>query len=218
MARLAIVEDHELLAQSLAVALRDDGFEVHVVVPTSHEDVLARVEEVAPDIVLLDLSLGALGSGVPLIPDLRARGADVICVTGETSQALWGACIEAGAVSIMSKTMAFDELLARIRAVVEGAAAISVSEREALLAEFRQHRANERVRLEKFERLTTREREVLQGLVNGQNAEEIATASFVSLTTVRTQIRAIFTKLEVGSQLAAVALAVRSGWMTPPAD
>ena len=74
------------------------------------------------------------------------------------------------------------------------------------------------MRLEKYERLTTREREVLQGLVNGQNAEEIATASFVSLTTVRTQIRAIFTKLEVGSQLAAVALAVRSNWMVPPAN
>ncbi len=218
MARLAIVEDHELLAQSLAVALRDDGFEAHVIVPTSHTDVLDRVEEIAPNIVLLDLSLGSVGSGVPLIPDLRARGADVICVTRETSEALWGACIEAGAVSIMSKTMAFDDLLGRIRAVVDGAAAISVSEREALLAEYRRHRANERVRLEKFERLTTREREVLQGLVNGQSAEEIATASFVSLTTVRTQIRAIFTKLEVGSQLAAVALAVRLGWLTPPTD
>lgn len=70
-------------------------------------------------------------------------------------------------------------------------------------------------RTEAFQYLTRREKQVLQALMRGETADEISRSSYVSLTTVRSQIRSILTKLGVSSQLAAVALAYRSGWSAP---
>ena len=54
--------------------------------------------------------------------------------------------------------------------------------------------------------------------MEGHNAEEIAKAGYVSISTVRSQIKAILQKLGVNSQLAAVAIARRTGWSldSPP--
>lgn len=59
--------------------------------------------------------------------------------------------------------------------------------------------------------LSPRERAVLDGMMRGLSAAEIADEQFVSIPTVRSQIRAILRKLDVRSQLAAVAVAHRSG-------
>jgi two-component system, NarL family, nitrate/nitrite response regulator NarL len=67
---------------------------------------------------------------------------------------------------------------------------------------------------EKFERLSRREQEVLLALMRGSTARDICKQSYVSLPTVRSQIHSILSKLGVSSQVAAVALAYRSGW--PP--
>jgi DNA-binding NarL/FixJ family response regulator len=67
-------------------------------------------------------------------------------------------------------------------------------------------------RRERFAGLTERERFVLAELIEGHCAEEIANAGFVSISTVRSQIKSILQKLGVSSQLAAVALARRAEW------
>ena len=67
-------------------------------------------------------------------------------------------------------------------------------------------------RLQLFDILTEREQVVLAELMEGHCAEEIANAAFVSISTVRSQIKAILHKLGVNSQLAAVAMARRAGW------
>jgi DNA-binding NarL/FixJ family response regulator len=63
-----------------------------------------------------------------------------------------------------------------------------------------------------FARLTEREQVVLSELIEGHCAEDIAKAAFVSISTVRSQIKSILQKLGVNSQLAAVAMARRAGW------
>jgi DNA-binding NarL/FixJ family response regulator len=63
-----------------------------------------------------------------------------------------------------------------------------------------------------FEELSAREREVLGALLDGKTANAIATTSFVSISTVRSQIRSVLQKLNVNSQLEAVAAATRCGW------
>jgi two-component system, NarL family, nitrate/nitrite response regulator NarL len=63
-----------------------------------------------------------------------------------------------------------------------------------------------------FDRLTRREEEVLSALMRGAKARDICAQSYVSMPTVRSQIRSILIKLGVTSQLAAVALAYQSGW------
>ena len=79
--------------------------------------------------------------------------------------------------------------------------------RELLRAHAQQTRA-----LEPFTRLTPREADVLRLMIQGRSAAEMARAFVVAEATVRTQIRAVLRKLEVSSQLAAVARAWQSGW------
>lgn len=63
-----------------------------------------------------------------------------------------------------------------------------------------------------FKHLTPRERQVLLALMRGATAQQICKESYVSLPTVRSQIRSVLSKLGVRSQLAAVVVAYRSGW------
>ena len=66
---------------------------------------------------------------------------------------------------------------------------------------------------EPFARLTDRERDTLQALARGRTVHEIANSWVLSEATVRTHVRSVLAKLNVPSQLAAVSLALRSGWI-----
>jgi two-component system, NarL family, nitrate/nitrite response regulator NarL len=212
---VAIVDDHALLAQVLTDAVRAMGFGAESIVPHDIASVHASVEALRPDVVLLDLDLGEIGDSIPAIAPLRELGVRVVVVTGETSRARWGRCIEAGADAVISKAVSFDELLERIARVLDDANGVMRSERDELLACAREEARTERQRHERFRRLSARECEVLDALMNGTAPDDIASMSFVSITTVRSHIRSILQKLEVNSQLAAVALAVRSAWRSP---
>lgn len=213
--RVVIVEDHELLAQSLAVALEGEGIAADVAHGAGPEEVLALVKQRPADLVLLDLDLGDwLGSGVDLVPHLVSLGARVSILTGSTDRVRHAEAVEAGAIGVLSKSTSFDDLVGSIRTAARGGEIMSPTARTELLAELRRHRSSEADRLAIFERLTAREREVLAGLMEGWSADELASKAFVSLATVRSQIRSILLKLGVNSQLAAVALARERGWMS----
>lgn len=211
-----IVDDHELLAQSLAWALRAEAFEVAVVRPGSREAILEAAAVHQPEVVLLDLELGGpVGSALPLVAPLRDRGTLVVMLTGVTDRVRLAECLEAGAAGLLPKSAAFETLVDSVREVVELGSLMSAHRRSDLLAELRAQRLERARRLAPFQRLTRREQEVLRALIEGLAAETIATRSYVSLATVRSQIRAILHKLGVNSQLEAVALARREGWPVP---
>jgi DNA-binding NarL/FixJ family response regulator len=211
--RVLIVEDHHLLAESLAYALAAEGFPVAVAELSGTEAITDAVERSSSDIVLLDLDLGSsVGDGLALVAPLRDRGAQVIVVSGTSDRPRLAACLEQGAVGVLAKSTPLDKLVAAVIDVAAGRPAIGEAERLTRLRELWSWRADERHRLQPFEQLTQREAQVLGALMDGQSCEAIATAWFVSEATVRTQIRGVLTKLEVGSQLAAVATAQRAGW------
>lgn len=208
-----IVDDHALIAQGVAVALEAENVRVEITTGPSSEDVLEIAERLRPDVVLLDLQLeGQIGSGLPLIRPLRDLGAAVLVVTGVTDRMEHAACLEEGAVGIASKSEPFDELVAKVLRAADDEPAITPADRFAMLDELQEYRSRQRERLEPFERLTPKESAVLRELMNGLQAEAIAERHYVSIATVRSQIRAILQKLEVNSQLAAVALARTVEW------
>lgn len=216
-ARIAIVDDHDLLAQSLALALQARGFAATPHGVTDLEQTLATVLASEPDVVLLDLQLGDAGHGLSLVRPLSASGACVLVVSGVTDECEIAATIEAGAVGFVSKSRPIDALLEAATRVAHGEAVMCDSERHRLLAALRSWRAEDAAMHAPFDSLTCREREVLHALVDGKSVTDIAESSFVSVATVRTQVRAILQKLEVGSQLEAVAVANRRGWYGRPA-
>lgn len=105
-----------------------------------------------------------------------------------------------------------DRVAAAVEQFSRGGIVASPAECAAALAVLRTRQARREDRLAPFQRLSRRESEVLAGLLEGWNTEMIAEAAFVSVATVRTQIRSLMQKLGVHSQLAAVAAARRAGW------
>lgn len=212
--RLAIVEDHELLAESLFYVLQDEGYQAAVIADSSVVEIERRVRDFEPDVVLMDLNLGdQVGSVLPMVSRLSASGFRVVMITGVTDRTRLSESIEAGAVGIISKAASFESLLMAIRDAVKSDMLMSEIERQNWLAELRRYRAEDDLRRKPFERLTQREQEVLARLCEGHSASQIADESYVAVSTVRSQIRAVLMKLGVGSQLEAVAAARRGGWL-----
>lgn len=104
------------------------------------------------------------------------------------------------------------ELLQAIEEIAQPGTSHATVAREELVRELQRRQEKAAERLSPFATLTRCERDVLAGLVVGKSAETIAAEKFVSLATVRTQIRAVLQKLDVRSQVAAVALAWQIGW------
>jgi Response regulator containing a CheY-like receiver domain and an HTH DNA-binding domain len=210
---VVIVEDHSLLAEALVSGLRSADIHADVVSGASADDIVKQTAELSPDVVLIDLMLrDDVALSFSLVAPLVSLGTSVLVLTGDTNPSLLGAYIEAGAWGIVSKSDSFSMVLDKVVRAGRRQAMLHEDEREALLLSLSLWRAVERDRLACFERLTERERVVLSALMDGASAEDIARASLVSLTTVRSQIRAILQKLEVRSQIAAVAAAHRAGW------
>ena len=90
---------------------------------------------------------------------------------------------------------------------MQGVNVMHPGRRHYLIDRYREQQAQARAIGRRLDSLTERERRVLDRLARGQRAQAIATDCHVTLTaTIRTQIRAVLHKLEVTSQLEAVAL------------
>lgn len=216
-----LVEDHRLLADSLSLALRGHGVRT-AVARTDHEAMLlGDVAAHGPDLVLLDLDLGPGLDGERLVPALRDLGAQVLVLTGTSDLSRVGRAVEAGALGHLDKAAPFSVVLSTVLGAVRGEVVGLSPGRHLALSALRQRRlvqAGSAAALGDFARLSQREGEVLAALCDGSSVELIAAQRVVSTTTVRSQVRAVLTKLGVSSQLAAVARANRTGWRLPPRD
>lgn len=214
--RLIMIEDHELLAQSLQAALGAEGIDVVRVWTDDRDKLLDEAVAAAPGLLLLDYDLGPdIGLASGLIEPLRAAGMDVVMLTGVTDRLVHARCVREGALGVIDKSVSFDELLDQIRTVLDDGGLLTRHEREELLSALRVHEQARARQLRAFHDLTTREREVLGALMQGKSADTIAEESVVSVATIRTQIRSILSKLGVNSQLSAVARAQEARWEPP---
>jgi DNA-binding NarL/FixJ family response regulator len=213
--RMAIVEDHGLIAQTVATSLTATGIQVEVVTPPSDGDLVSAIGPTAPDLVLLDLDLGPWGDATSMIGAVADAGVPVVMVTGVDDPIRRAACVEAGAVGVISKSDGFDALLEAAHRAMRDGSLLSDHERQEHLALLRDHRRIEAERLAPFEELSRREAEVLGLLLAGRSVDDIARRFVVSIATVRTQVRAILRKLDAPSQVAAIGRAREAGWIPP---
>jgi DNA-binding NarL/FixJ family response regulator len=211
--RVVIVEDHPLFAESMVIALRLNGCDATRVPvrPGLLADVLRR----SPDVVMLDLDLGDHGSGLDLIGPLDRAGVPVAVVTSETDRGRWGECLERGAQAVVPKHASLSGIIEMIRRAGSGVPLMSEDERAALRAASDERRQAEREVRRRLDRLSRREAEVLGMLISGRTVSEIAREWYVSVATVRTQVKSVLAKLQVSSQIAAVGLANEVGWVPP---
>ena len=213
--RVLLVDDHELLGQILVHALNAAGLAAQLASAPTVAAVAECLATARPEVALLDLDLGeAHGTGLQLIPTLIDAGTQVIMLTGSRDRLALAECLEAGAIAVVGKDEPLDVLIGAISDAVAGKP-MRADARHDLLQELWAARARAEEAGKPFGRLTRREQEVLGALTEGLSAAEIADRDYVSLATVRSQIRGVLVKLGVTSQLAAVAMASRSGWQPP---
>jgi two-component system, NarL family, response regulator DevR len=201
-----IVDDHEVLADSLGMVL---GQEPDIIVAGIAGD-LARARSMistsAPDVVLLDHRLPD-GDGVAAIPELRALrpGLHIVVLTASTAEHVLIAAIESGASGFLSKTRGLDEVTSAVRAAAAGESVISPELLARLLPRFNRGSAAH------SNELTEREREVLALVADGLSNPAIASALIVSVHTVRNHVANLCAKLGAHSKLEALAIAIRLG-------
>ena len=210
---VVLIDDHGLLAQSLALALQLEGVASHVAELSTPEALVGEVLALDPDLVLLDLDLGEFGDGSTLVEPLSRGRCRVVVVSASTDEDHICRALEAGAIGAINKSAAFTEVLDAILATTRGDDIMPAAERRCRLERARKRRHDRAVELAPLERLSARETEVLRALAGGHSVSVIARSWCTSEETVRSQVKAIRTKLGVGSQLEAVAMAHRSGWL-----
>lgn len=208
-APVLVVDDHPLVAVALVTALQRQGLVGEQAPPDDPAALHRALDASAPGVLVLDLDLGAARDGVELIPLARRTGWTVLVFTGSTDRRRLASAIAAGAVGWVSKAQPFEQVVGVIEAVAGGEQVFDAALRAELVAEHRERTREQGHLDEMWARLTRREREVLDRLADGRRAAGIAEEFVVSVATVRTQIRSILAKLEVSSQLEAVALARR---------
>jgi two-component system nitrate/nitrite response regulator NarL len=218
MSCIVVVDDHELLAEALCIALRAEGQEAVRVLPQDHDSLIAEVLAHTPAVVLLDLDLGPHGESTPVVGRLSDAGIRVVLVTGVVDRVRVAAGLEAGAITYRSKAAGFPELLAVARAARAADAPLDPDERVTLLGELHRSRVETARRMAPFRLLTDREQATLRAVADGSSVQEIAADWVVSEATVRSHVRGLLGKLDVRSQVAAVATAWRSGWLTESHD
>ena len=210
-ANVLIVDDHDLVAMSLALCLRSEGMHAQRHAARSRDGVLTAVATLVPGVVLLDLDLGRGPDGEPidgttLVAGLCRNGWRVIVLSATNDDARIGRALHAGALACVPKTAALPVLITAIRRATQGLEVMHPERRRYYVAKYRQQQEQAQAVERRLARLTDRERAVLEQLARGRRAQSIAEEFRVSLATTRTQIRAVLQKLEVNGQLEAVAL------------
>jgi DNA-binding NarL/FixJ family response regulator len=209
--RIAIVDDHRLVAALVGAMLEAAGFEAVDAFGPTPDSIADELAAVQPTLTFLDHDLGPAGSGFEVLGRAAALG-PVVVLTASEDRLVHAGYLEAGAAGVIAKTAGPSALFAAVELVMAGEPVTPDPAREELLAELRAARIRHRRAMQPFTALTGREAETLVALGEGDSAADIAEAWFVSLATVRSHIRSILMKLGVGSQLEAVAMAHRAGW------
>lgn len=217
VAAVLIVDDHSLLAGSLAMVLAAEGCAVRTMKATTIDQLKAEIASRIPAVTLVRIQPGSsLTRSLELVETAANAGVTVAVLSDSTHDLLLSAAVHAGATGLVASSDLMIDTVDQILAMVKGEQLLSELRRNELLNLFRTHRVDRDNRFMPFESLSRREGEVLCLLMEGHSVAKIAESSFVSIGTVRTQVKAILRKLGVNSQAAAVALAYRSGW--PDAD
>lgn len=214
MPSVAVVEDHLLLAETLRLALTAQGIDTVIAAPGAPALLADALRALDPTLVLLDLDLGEYGDSTPLIAPLTSAGIRVLVVSGTTERERIALAFEAGAFGYHSKADGFEALVAKTAAALDSCEPLDELLRRTLRDELGAARVARSAAMQPFDRLTERERATLLALSTGLSVHGIARQWVVSEATVRSHVRAVLTKLDVPSQLAAVALALRNGWLS----
>jgi two-component system, NarL family, nitrate/nitrite response regulator NarL len=208
---ILLVEDHVSFRQALAFMLeREPGFDVVAQVGSVAETraldggLLDEVEVAIVDLALPD------GDGLDLLEDLSSRTVALV-LSASLEPGRFARAVEAGASGVLHKSTPINEIVDAVRRLKAGEALHSPGDVVEMLRLVNRERQEELSVRRAVERLTPREKEVLQALAEGLESREIAERLNVTVETERTHMVNILHKLGVHSRLQALVFAARHG-------
>ena len=199
MIRIVIADDHPVVRAGIRALLdAEDDLEVIREAATA-DDAVRLAEQLAPDLVLMDLQFADGPRGAEATRRIRAldEPPHVLVLTNYDTDADILTAIEAGASGYLLKDAPPDELVAAVRAAAAGESALAPAIAGRLMARMRTPLTS----------LSTRELEVLELVAEGASNTEIAARLHITEATVKSHLVHVFTKLDVGSRTAAVSAA-----------
>ncbi len=215
--RVLIVDDQALFRRGLSVVLSATA-DIQVVGEAADgEEAVAKVEELMPDVVLMDVRMPRLG-GIEATRHIHRLlpATKVLMLTVSDQEEDLYESVKAGASGYLLKEIGIEEVAETVRAVVQGHSPVSPSMTSKLLAEFNalSRRATERDETPP-PGLTDREMQVLRLMAQSKSNKDIALALYISENTVKNHVRNILEKLHLHSRMEAVTYAWRKRILDP---
>jgi DNA-binding NarL/FixJ family response regulator len=178
-------------------------------------------EELTPDVVLMDVRMRPLDGVEATRQITRSRDGSesdrprvIVLTTFDHDEYVFGA-LRAGASGFLLKRIRAEELVEAIRVVADGEALLTPEVTRRLVADFTSRGDVPTRAVEGMDRLTAREREVLVLVACGLSNREIASWLTVSLETVKSHVKRMFTKLGVRDRAQAVVAAYEARLIAP---
>jgi DNA-binding NarL/FixJ family response regulator len=209
--RVLLAEDHALVRAGVR-SLLEASKEVEVVGEASNgREAIEMTALLKPDVVLMDLAMNEL-NGIDATRQLAVSHPQVhvIIVSMHGDEQYIYESLKAGARGYVLKSSAFKELISGIHAVCAGQTYVSPSLANVVVNDY-VRRAKGDHKPSDLDKLTTREREILQLIAEGNSSAEVAQVLYISVRTVDTHRHNIMEKLKIHSIAGLTKFAVRNG-------
>jgi DNA-binding NarL/FixJ family response regulator len=205
--RVLIADDHKMMRDGLRAVLEKAGIVVSGEAANGFEAV-ELAQTLLPQIVVMDISMPGL-NGIDATRLLLARSTEVrvIALSMNSDRRYVAAMFKAGAVGYLLKNSASDELIQALHAVAEGLTYVSPAIAATVVVDWMAPQAA----IAADKPLSTREREVLQLLAEGNSSKDIAKRLGVAVPTIETHRRQIMGKLKLHSIAELTKFAIREG-------
>ena len=216
--RVLIADDHERFRRGLKMVLEaEDGMEV-VAEAGDGAEAVKRVEELAPDVILMDVRMPNT-NGIEATRTIREAfpATRIIMLTVSDDEDDLFDAVKAGANGYLLKEVSIEEVADAVRAVVQGQSLISPSMAAKLISEFGTlaRRASE-VEAPPNPSLSPRELEVLKRVARGMSNEDIADELGMTPPAVRNHVANILVKLQLRSRIEAALMAMEPRLLDGP--
>lgn len=212
--KVLIVDDHVIVREGLR-ALLETHPDIKIVGEAADgKEALSKVEEVKPDIVLMDITMPGI-NGLEATRQIKQRNPDVkiLVLTVHEGDEYFFKMLTAGASGYFVKGGSSSELVSAMKTVWHGDVYLYPTVAKKLLGEYLQ-RVRAGKNKEDYGGLTNRERQILKLIAEGDSNQKIAEFLVLSPTTVQTHRAHIMAKLGLHSRTELVKYAIRHGFIT----
>jgi two-component system response regulator NreC len=212
--RILLADDHAVLRAGLRLLIEAQADMTCVGEAGDGVELLAQVERLRPDLVLLDLSMPRLG-GLAALPEIRRKAPDarILVLTMHADDEYLRQSLKAGAAGYVLKQAADQELLLAIRAVMRGEVYIHPAMTRSLLGDLVDRSRDATAAAREEDALSEREAEVIKQVARGHTNQEIADRLGLSVKTVETYRARAMEKLGLANRAALVRYALEKGWL-----